>query len=137
MEQLKDCLIYYALANGYQLWFEKSDMKKLLVRCGLAKRYRRNNKLSIDPNVIICPFYMRAVKMKNERSVQIITLKEQYACSRKYYYGPLITSRWIAQLQEYVIKKYVMQLSYSQCARAKRIALYQLKQSATEQYGKF
>ena len=91
--------------------------------------------------------------MKNERSVQIITLKEQHACGKKYYYGSLITSRWITQqfeekircnpemtvlqLQEYVLKKYVMQLSYSQCARAKRIALYQLKQSATEQYGKF
>ena len=34
------------------------------------------------------------------------------------------------------MKKYVMQLSYSQCASAKRITCYQLKQSASEQYGK-
>ncbi|GJY46542.1 hypothetical protein Tco_0435605 [Tanacetum coccineum] len=33
-EQPKECLTYYALANGFQLWFYRSATNKLIAMCG-------------------------------------------------------------------------------------------------------
>ncbi|GKA77270.1 hypothetical protein Tco_0783731 [Tanacetum coccineum] len=38
--QLKECLTYYSLANGYSLWFYRSSNDSLIARCG-----RRHEKL--------------------------------------------------------------------------------------------
>ncbi|GJV87197.1 hypothetical protein Tco_1531135 [Tanacetum coccineum] len=34
VEQFKECLTYYALANGFSLWYEKSSGKKVVAKCG-------------------------------------------------------------------------------------------------------
>ncbi|GJV78097.1 RNA-directed DNA polymerase, eukaryota, reverse transcriptase zinc-binding domain protein [Tanacetum coccineum] len=147
-DQLKDCLIFYSVANGYQLWYEKSDSKKLLVKCGLDQKKKKGE--TVDPSKPKCPFNMRAVKMRDENTVHIRSLKDKHTCTRQYYLGSLITSKWIAQrfedklrmnpdmkvvdLQEYVMKKYRVKVSHHQCNRAKRMALYQLKQNVSTQY---
>nr|GEV80701.1 RNA-directed DNA polymerase, eukaryota, reverse transcriptase zinc-binding domain protein [Tanacetum cinerariifolium] len=33
-DQLKDCLINYGVANGYQLWYRRNDYRNILVLCG-------------------------------------------------------------------------------------------------------
>ncbi|PWA64119.1 hypothetical protein CTI12_AA347230 [Artemisia annua] len=60
LDQVKDCLTFYSVANGYQLWYEKSDSEKLLVRCGFDEKNRRKKKLPRDPNKPCCPFRLRA-----------------------------------------------------------------------------
>ncbi|GKC21567.1 pentatricopeptide repeat-containing protein [Tanacetum coccineum] len=35
VDQLKECLTYYALANGFSLWFYRSSNTQLIARCGL------------------------------------------------------------------------------------------------------
>ncbi|GKC72333.1 hypothetical protein Tco_1118216 [Tanacetum coccineum] len=35
VDQLKECLTYYALANGFSLWFYTSSKTKLIAKCGL------------------------------------------------------------------------------------------------------
>ncbi|GJU98681.1 multidrug resistance-associated protein 5, partial [Tanacetum coccineum] len=147
-DQLKDCLIFYSVANGYQLWYEKSDSKKLLVKCSLDQK--KNKGETVDPSKPKCPFNMRAVKMRDENTIHIRSLKDKHTCTRQYYLGSLITSKWIAQrfedklrmnpdmkvvdLQEYVLKKYRVKVSHHQCNRAKRMALHQLKQNVGTQY---
>nr|XP_043638687.1 uncharacterized protein DDB_G0290685-like [Erigeron canadensis] len=34
VEDLKECLTYYGLANGYSLWYERSCSESLIARCG-------------------------------------------------------------------------------------------------------
>ncbi|GKF72447.1 hypothetical protein Tco_0208561, partial [Tanacetum coccineum] len=34
VEQFKECLTYYALANGFSLWYERSSRKKMVAKCG-------------------------------------------------------------------------------------------------------
>ncbi|PWA54061.1 hypothetical protein CTI12_AA437360 [Artemisia annua] len=34
LEQLKDCLTNYGVANGYQLWYKRNDYRTLMVLCG-------------------------------------------------------------------------------------------------------
>ncbi|GJR50203.1 putative reverse transcriptase domain-containing protein [Tanacetum coccineum] len=34
VEQFKECLTYYALANGFSLWYERSSRKKVVEKCG-------------------------------------------------------------------------------------------------------
>nr|GEX79289.1 pentatricopeptide repeat-containing protein [Tanacetum cinerariifolium] len=34
VDQLKECLTYYAFANGYSLWFYRSEKTKLIAKCG-------------------------------------------------------------------------------------------------------
>ncbi|GJU23839.1 hypothetical protein Tco_1157181 [Tanacetum coccineum] len=150
LDQVKDCLTFYSVANGYQLWYEKSDSEKLLVRCGFDEKERRKKKLPRDPNKPCCPFRLRVVKMHDGNSWHIRILVDEHTCTRQYYLGCLVTSKWIARqyedkirmnpdlkvvdLQEMVMKKYRVKTSYNQCSRARRIAVYNLKQNVGSQY---
>ncbi|GKE27758.1 hypothetical protein Tco_1443142 [Tanacetum coccineum] len=142
LDQVKDCLTFYSVANGYQLWYEKGDTEKLLVRCGFDEKERRKKKLHRDPYKPCCPFRLRAVKMHDGNSWHIRTLVDEHTCTRQNYLGCLVTSKWIARqyedkirmnpdlkvvdLQEMVMKKYRVKTSYNQCSRARRIAIYNL-----------
>ncbi|GJX33201.1 hypothetical protein Tco_0243056 [Tanacetum coccineum] len=35
VDQLKECLTYYSLSNGFSLWFYKSSKEQIIARCGL------------------------------------------------------------------------------------------------------
>ncbi|GKD82479.1 hypothetical protein Tco_1349318, partial [Tanacetum coccineum] len=45
IEQLKECLTYYALANGFSLWFYRSSTTKLIAKCGLQPEKIKDPKL--------------------------------------------------------------------------------------------
>ncbi|GKA97220.1 hypothetical protein Tco_0825114 [Tanacetum coccineum] len=51
----------------------------------------------VDPSKPKCPFKMRAVKMRDENIVHIRSLHDKHTCTRRYYLGSLVTSKWIAQ----------------------------------------
>lgn len=37
VEQFKECLAYYALANGFSLWYDRSSKEKVIAKCGHRK----------------------------------------------------------------------------------------------------
>ncbi|KAI3765597.1 hypothetical protein L2E82_15635 [Cichorium intybus] len=68
--ELKNCVTNYAVKNGYDLWYEKTDCNRLLVKCGKGKR---------DKNGKSCPFRLWATWMGSEESFQIKSLN-RYPC---------------------------------------------------------
>lgn len=42
--QLRQCLTYYGLANGFSLWFERSSKTKIIARCGLRPERIKDQK---------------------------------------------------------------------------------------------
>nr|GEW30955.1 pentatricopeptide repeat-containing protein [Tanacetum cinerariifolium] len=42
--KLKECLTYYALANGYSLWFYRSEKTKLIAKCGSRPEMLKESK---------------------------------------------------------------------------------------------
>nr|KAJ0186588.1 hypothetical protein LSAT_V11C900504840 [Lactuca sativa] len=64
--ELKNCLTNYAVKNGYNLYFEKNDSQRLLVRCC------KDNK---NPS---CPFRLWASWMSSERSFWIKSLVDDH-----------------------------------------------------------
>nr|GEW33854.1 pentatricopeptide repeat-containing protein [Tanacetum cinerariifolium] len=45
IQQLKDCLTYYALANGFSLWFYRSSLTQPIAKCGLRPDKTKDPKL--------------------------------------------------------------------------------------------
>ena len=45
IDQLKECLTYYSLANGFSLWFERSGTDMLIAKCGLRPERIKNPEL--------------------------------------------------------------------------------------------
>ncbi|CAI9282734.1 unnamed protein product [Lactuca saligna] len=81
--ELKNCLTNYAVKNGYNLYFEKNDSQRLLVRCC------KQNK---NPS---CPFRLWASWMSSERSFQIKSLVDEHNCSRVFKLDSIVTYKWI------------------------------------------
>ena len=138
-DQLKRALTYYALANGYKLYYQVNNTKRLLAKC---------SKDDVDRK---CPFRLWASWMQNERTFQIKTLNDEHSCSRTYEYGTLITSNWIArnyakkimvnpcikvkELIEMILKKYKCKVTISQARRGKKKALNQYENCLEDHYG--
>ncbi|GJT96911.1 hypothetical protein Tco_1092429 [Tanacetum coccineum] len=138
-EQLKRALAFYALANGYKLYYDVNTPKKLHAKCSKDSVERK------------CPFRLWASWMSRERSFQIKTLVDQHACSRTYEYGTLITSDWIArnyakkiminpnikirEIVELILKKYKCKVTLSQARRGKKKALNQYQTCLEDHYG--
>nr|KAJ0199595.1 hypothetical protein LSAT_V11C600305390 [Lactuca sativa] len=124
--QLKFCIQNYVVHNGYQLYFEKCDNTRILVRCG--KRNEDNG----------CPFRLYASWMFNERSIQIKTLEATHVCGRKFKLGSMVTPEWIGRhyiteienkpkvkLKEMITdirQRFRCVVSIGQCRRAKKWA---------------
>nr|GEW89743.1 pentatricopeptide repeat-containing protein [Tanacetum cinerariifolium] len=81
VDQLKECLTYYALANGFSLWFYRSSNTQLIARCGLRpeklkdpekgkqrkwKRYPSTGEVEGAS----CPFRCYGKEMTDEKSFQ-------------------------------------------------------------------
>ncbi|KAI3701118.1 hypothetical protein L2E82_45763 [Cichorium intybus] len=138
--ELKHMLSNYAVANGYDLWFDKNDSNRLLVKCC------KKNK---EPS---CPFRLWASWMGKERSFQIKSLNDDHNCSRAFKLGPIVTYKWIGKhfmsdiierpnislrkMKAQVSKKFNINVSVGQCRNAKRFALKEIEGSLIEHYGK-
>ena len=139
-EQLKRALAYYALANGYKLYYSVNNPKRLLAKCSRDNEDKK------------CPFRLWASWMQEEKSFQIKTLNDKHVCSRTYEYGSLITSNWVARnyakkimvnptitvrsLIELILKKYKCKVTVSQARRGKIKALQQYETCLEDHYGK-
>ncbi|CAI9265896.1 unnamed protein product [Lactuca saligna] len=134
--QVKSMLCNYAVANGYQLCFEKNDRTRLLVRCSKGA----------------CTFRLWASWMSDEESFQIKSLKADHNCARNFKFGSLVTYAWIGshytkeivesqkisvrKLRLKVMAKFGIQVSMGQCRRAKKYALKLVEGNLVEHYGK-
>nr|KAJ0215458.1 hypothetical protein LSAT_V11C300133140 [Lactuca sativa] len=136
LSQLKSMLCNYAVANGYQLCFEKNDRKRLLVKCCKGE----------------CTFRLWASWMSYESSFQIKSLKPVHKCARNYKLGSMITYAWIGnhytrefllrqkksvrKLRTTVSHNFGIHVSVGQCRRAKKYALQLIDGTLVEHYAK-
>ncbi|XP_052621668.1 uncharacterized protein LOC111893335 [Lactuca sativa] len=139
-DELKNMLSNYAVANGYDLWFEKNDSQRLLVKCC------KENK---SPN---CPFRLWASWMSKERTFQIKSLVSEHNCSRVFKFGSIVTYKWLGkQFMSEIIEKpkmsvrkmkakvsttFNINVSEGQCRNAKKFALQEIEGSLIEHYGR-
>nr|KAJ0191163.1 hypothetical protein LSAT_V11C800434850 [Lactuca sativa] len=141
--QLKLCITNYAVKNGYDLWYEKSDHNRLLVKCCKGKKNKKNKG---------CPFRLRATWMSNERSFQIKSLINNHNCSRVFKFRSIISYKWIGnhfmneilqkpkmsvrKLKAKVSKTFNLVASVGQCRNARRYAFKEIKGTLKEHYAK-
>nr|GEU78298.1 pentatricopeptide repeat-containing protein [Tanacetum cinerariifolium] len=97
-KQLKGCLTYYALANGYSLWFYRSSKTKLIAKCGLRPEKIKDPKLGkqskfkrypSEANRSKCRWRCYGKMMTSENSVQALneretTIEDHYGYIRSY-----------------------------------------------------
>ncbi|CAI9288651.1 unnamed protein product [Lactuca saligna] len=136
--ELKICLTNYAVKNGYNLYFEKNDSQRLLVRCC------KENK---NPS---CPFRLWASWMSSERSFQIKSLVDEHNYSKVFKLGSIVTYKWIGmhfknqllknpimsirKMKAKVSTKFNLIVSVTQCRNARRYALDEIEGSLIEHY---
>ncbi|GJU24501.1 hypothetical protein Tco_1163122 [Tanacetum coccineum] len=117
VEQFKEFLTYYDLANGFSLWYERSCGKKVVAKC--AQRPPR--------------------WMTEEKTFQCISLTDEHTCVRNFNFGLLVNYKWIGKvfgdkikdnleirlcdIADLVIKKYKCKVTSNQCTNAKKYAL--------------
>lgn len=162
-QQFKDCLTYYALANGFSIWYERSSQKDIIARCGQrpprlkdpnkGKQRKQNRYPSVSrydgPK---CPFrcFARSM-MPKENSFLVCSLTESHTCVRNFKFGSLINYKWIGKqfgakirfnpeiklvdIAELVMKKYKCIVTSNQCRMAKDWALNEYEKSIEEHYG--
>ncbi|KAL4557968.1 hypothetical protein LXL04_036164 [Taraxacum kok-saghyz] len=137
--ELKACLSNYAVANGYDLWYDRNDKHRLLVKCCKGKTPQ-------------CPFRLWTSWMKEERTFQIKSLKKEHSCSRAFKLGSIVTYKWIGKqfvneilerpkmslrkMKAQVYKKFNINVSVGQCRNAKKFALTEIEGSLREHYGR-
>ncbi|GJW97050.1 pentatricopeptide repeat-containing protein, partial [Tanacetum coccineum] len=162
VDQLKECLTYYALANGFSLWFYRSSNTQLIARCGLRpeklkdtekgkqrkwKRYPSTDEVEGAS----CPFRCYGKEMTNEKSFQVISMTDEHSCVRHFKYGTLVNYKWIGkhfgakirlnpeiklhEIADLVMKKYKCIVSPAQCRNAKRWALNEGETTMEDHYG--
>ncbi|GKB38138.1 pentatricopeptide repeat-containing protein, partial [Tanacetum coccineum] len=159
--QLKECLTYYSLANGFSLWFYRSSKDMLIARCGMrleklkdigkGKQRKHIKYPSGGRNEgSNCPFRCYGKMMVTESSFQVISLNEEHTCVRNFKYGNLVNYKWIAkhfghkirqnpeiklhEIVDLVLKNYKCIVSPSQCRYAKTKALNEGEITTEEHY---
>ncbi|GJU25610.1 disease resistance TIR-NBS-LRR class family protein [Tanacetum coccineum] len=165
VDQFKECLTYYALANGFSLWYETSSKDMVVAKCGHRKevikdpskgKQRQYKKFPTrDPTKVdahsVCPWRCYGKMLKGVNSFQVISLKDEHTCVRNYNYGTLINYKWLGKhfgdkiranphirlldIADLVMKKYNCIVSPNQCRRAKSYALSEGESSLQDHYG--
>ncbi|GJV92543.1 reverse transcriptase domain-containing protein [Tanacetum coccineum] len=138
-KQLKGALAFYALANGYKLYYEVNNPRRLVAKCSKDNQEKK------------CPFRLWASWMQTEKSFQIKNMIDQHVCSRTFEYGSLITSNWIARnyakkimiiptikvrvIVALVLKKYKCKVYVSLVGRGEIKALQKYETCLKDHYG--
>ncbi|XP_071689191.1 uncharacterized protein [Rutidosis leptorrhynchoides] len=161
-KQFKDCLTYYALANGFSLWYYRSCENDMIAKCGQrAPRVKqptesKKRKFHRYPSVVKgeeakCPWRCYGRMMKDDASFQVISMNDEHTCVRSFRFGSLINYKWIGRefgdkirvnpnirlvdIADLVLKKYKCTVTSDQCRRAKTWALTEYEKSIEEHYG--
>ena len=161
VDQLKECLTYYALANGFSLWFYRSEKKKLIAKCGSRpekikepekgkqRKWKRYPTTS-EGEGSNCPWRCYGKEMTKEKSFQVISMTDEHTCVRDFKYGKLVNYKWIGkhfgtkirlnpeiklhEIADLVMKKYKCIVSPTQCRHAKRWALSEGETTIEDHY---
>ncbi|GJW32717.1 multidrug resistance-associated protein 5 [Tanacetum coccineum] len=159
--QFKECLTYYALANGFSLWHEKSGEEKVVAKCGQRPprvsapekgKQRKQTKFPCASSDALpkCPWRCYARWMIDEKTFQFISLVDEHTCVRNFNFGALVNYKWIAKIfgdkiranpnirlcdiANLVMKKYKCKVSLNQCVNAKKYASIEYEKSVGEHY---
>ncbi|CAI9266267.1 unnamed protein product [Lactuca saligna] len=135
-KQLIFMICKYVVVNGYQLYFEKNDSKRLLVKCSNGQ----------------CTFRIWASWMSEEHSFQIKSLIIDHNCAGNFKLGSIVNYRWIGShftrevlenqkfnvrmLKEEVKTKIGIEVSMGQCRRSKQHAMSLVKGTIVGNYAK-
>ncbi|XP_071735532.1 uncharacterized protein [Rutidosis leptorrhynchoides] len=160
-KQFMDCLTYYALANGFSLWYHRSSEKEVIAKCGqrpprlknpdAGKKRKYNRYPSVgkgdEPK---CSWRCFGRKMKTEDSFQVVSLVDEHTCVRSFRFGSLINYKWIGKefgdkikanpnirlvdIADLVLKKYKCSVTPNQCSKAKTWALSEYDKSIQQHY---
>ena len=133
-KQFKDAITEYAVHGGWGIKFKKNDKKRVRAVCQEG-----------------CKFVAYLAKISREMSYQLKTLNLEHTCSRSYK-NPRCTAKFlakklvkkvrrhpelkVAEIQDAVHEKYVVQISASKASRARGQAHEFVDGSYIEQYNK-
>ncbi|CAI9303419.1 unnamed protein product [Lactuca saligna] len=139
--ELKQLVSNYAVANGFNLWYEKNDKTRLLVRC----RKTSEGKAA-------CPFRLWLLGWGSEKSFQIKSLRNEHNCARTFKFGSVVTYSWIGkhfvndilenpkmscrEMRDKVGEIFNVKVSVGQCRNAKKFALNEIEGSLNTHYEK-
>ncbi|CAI9283211.1 unnamed protein product [Lactuca saligna] len=140
-QELKQLVSNYAVANGFNLWYEKNDKTRLLVRC-----------CKTSEGKAACPFRLWATWMSSEKSFQIKSLRNEHNCARTFKFGSVVTYSWIGkhfvngilenpkmscrEMRDKVGEIFNVKVSVGQCRNAKKFALNEIEGSLNTHYEK-
>ncbi|XP_071740697.1 uncharacterized protein [Rutidosis leptorrhynchoides] len=114
-KQFKDCLTYYALVNGFSLWYHRSSENEVIAKCGQRPLRLKNPdagtlgfyciifmKYNRYPSVgkgdePKCSLRCFGRKMKTEDSFQVVSLVDEHTCVRSFRFRSLINYKWIGK----------------------------------------
>nr|GEU52647.1 reverse transcriptase domain-containing protein [Tanacetum cinerariifolium] len=148
-DKFKECLTYYALANGFSLWFYRRSKDQIIAGCSQRKekikdptkgKQRSYKKFPSERSgKTYCPWRCYGKTMKEETSFQVISMMDVHTCVRNFYYGRLVNYKWIRkhfgdkirlnlkiklhEIADMVMKKYSCIIIPNQCRSAKTRAL--------------
>ncbi|GJV40003.1 hypothetical protein Tco_1418443 [Tanacetum coccineum] len=130
-DQLKKCLTYYSLSNGFSLWFYKSSKEQVIARCGLRPEKLKD---------------ISKGKQKKGNKYPSAGRDEHSKCPFRCY----VNYKWIGkhfghkirqnpqikllEIADLVMKKYKCIVSPSQCRNAKKFALNESETTTEEHY---
>nr|GEZ00733.1 hypothetical protein [Tanacetum cinerariifolium] len=159
--QFKECLTYYALANDFSLWYERSREVRVVTKCGKrpprlfdlkkGKQRKQTKYPSASSNDLpTCPWRCYARWMTIDKTFQCISLEDEHTCVRNFNFGSLVNYKWIAKvfgdkiranpdirlcdIVDLVMKKNKCKVSPNQCVNAKKYALTEYEKTIDEHY---
>ncbi|GJU38273.1 hypothetical protein Tco_1191230 [Tanacetum coccineum] len=159
--QFKECLTYYALGNGFFLWYERSGEYKVVAKCGQRKprfsdpekgKQRKQTRYpsASSDELPTCPWRCYARWMTDKKTFQCISLEDEHTCVRNFNFGSLVNYKWIAKIfgdniranpdirlcdiADLVMKKYKCKATPNQCTNVKKYALTEYKKTIGEHY---
>nr|GFA61439.1 pentatricopeptide repeat-containing protein [Tanacetum cinerariifolium] len=134
-DQLKECLTYYYLANGFSLCIYRSSKDQVIARC----EFRPEKLKDVEKG-----------SKGRQSNILVIFLNEEYTCVRNFKYGTLVKYMWIGkqfgikirqnpeiklhEIADLVMKKYKCIVSPSQCRNAKKFALNKGETTTEDHY---
>ncbi|GJT91077.1 multidrug resistance-associated protein 5, partial [Tanacetum coccineum] len=148
--QYKDYLTYYALANGFSLWYESSGEAMVVAKCGQRKprfsdpekgKQRKQTRYpsGSSDELLTCPWRCYDRWMSDEKTFQCISLEDEHTCVRNFNFGSLVNYKWISKIfsdkiranpdirlcdiANLVMIKYKFKVRPNQCTNAKNYAL--------------
>ncbi|KAF7807921.1 hypothetical protein G2W53_040082 [Senna tora] len=136
-DDFKEAIATYAAHTGRDLYFEKSNSKRVRVKC--AGKYQGED----------CDWEAYAKKLNNEETWQVTTIYGRHSCS-KTHDVKLMSSRWLSKKLEKKVRynpkmtlkdiidkaqqKWTVNCSMSKASRARKVAREEINGSFTEQF---